>query len=152
MTSSERGFIGTAGRSDIGAAYRDGSLSTAPPERLLVMLYERLALDLVRAEESLEAGAGAGGHLVHAQDVVLELLGSLDVSAWTGGPALSGIYAFLHRELVQANIGSDVDRVRACRSLVEPLRDAWRDAAVMAARPRGAVDASAAGGRMSAIV
>ena len=32
-------------------------------------------------------------------------------------------------ELVQANIKMDTNRVSSCRQVVEPLRDAWRQAA-----------------------
>jgi flagellar protein FliS len=46
---------------------------------------------------------------------------------------LAQIYTFLLTELVSANIKADADRVASCRRLVEPLRDAWREAALSVA-------------------
>jgi flagellar protein FliS len=96
------------------------------------MLYDRLVLDLVRAEEAQRAAERETAHraLVHAQDIVTELLTSLDVEVWNGGAPLAAVYAFLLRELVRANVQQDPEVTRSCRSVVEPLRDAWRQAAV----------------------
>lgn len=110
--------------------YLADSVATASAGRLLVMLYDRLVLDLSQAEERLHGGdrAGAGERLLHAQEIVAELRSSLDVTAWEGGPGLSALYGFLLTELVGANIRGDAERTAACRALVEPLRDAWREA------------------------
>jgi flagellar protein FliS len=54
------------------------------------------------------------------------------VDAWSGAPALANLYGWMLTELIGANIGKDADRVAACRTLVEPLRDAWREAAAAA--------------------
>jgi flagellar protein FliS len=111
--------------------YLGDAVSTASPQRLLVMLYDRLALDLERAESALTTGdrEQANGLLQHAQDIVLELQSSLQVESWEGGPRLSALYTWLHGELVRANIKGDLRRVGDCRKIVEPLRDAWREAA-----------------------
>ena len=111
--------------------YVDDAISTASPQRILVMLYDRLALDLERGEAALVAGdrEAANAQLQHAQDIVTELRNSLDVDAWDGGPRLAALYTWLLTELVQANIKRDLRRVGDCRRVVEPLRDAWRQAA-----------------------
>ncbi|WP_411267454.1 flagellar export chaperone FliS [Actinoplanes sp. KI2] len=123
------------------------------------MLYDRLVLDLIQAEEALrvvqkyeqspewvadseqrvqqqnqrmEARAAAPELLTHAQDIVMELRTTLDVDAWSGGPALADLYSWLLSEMMAANIARDPDRVAACRALVEPLRDTWREAAAAA--------------------
>jgi flagellar secretion chaperone FliS len=113
------------------ARYLGASVSTASPQQLLVMLYDRLALDLERAEEGLTTGdqETARENLVHAQEIILELRASLNVEVWDGGPRLAALYSWLVGELIQANLKSDVRRVRDCRQVVEPLRDAWREAA-----------------------
>jgi flagellar protein FliS len=66
---------------------------------------------------------------MHAQEIVLELRASLQVDVWDGGPRLAALYAWVLGELIQANLKGDVRRVRDCRKVVEPLRDAWREAA-----------------------
>lgn len=122
------------------ARYIGDSVSTSSPGRLLVMLYERLVLDLAQAEAALRDGDREAGnrHLMHAQDIILELRASLDLTAWDGAARLASIYTFLLAELIAANVGADPARVAGCRVLVEPLLDAWRQAALGPAESRGA--------------
>ena len=114
------------------ARYMGDTVATASPQQLLVMLYDRLALDLQRAEEALVAGNKDVSHaqLLHAQEIVLELRASLQVDVWEGGPRLAALYSWVLGELMKANLKGDVRRVRDCRKVVEPLRDAWREAAL----------------------
>jgi flagellar protein FliS len=138
--------------------YLQDSINTASPAKLLLMLYDRLVLDLMQAEEGLRTVARlkdkgwiadaeeraqkqdqlaaerttANERLTHAQEIVLELRTSLDVDAWSGAPALANLYAWMLTELIGANIAQDADRVVAVRALVEPLRDTWREAAAAA--------------------
>lgn len=113
------------------ARYLGDTVATASPQQLLVMLYDRLALDLERAEVALQERDrdAASEQLRHAQDIVFELRESLRVDVWEGGPRLASLYAWLLTELVQANVKGDLRRVGDCRRVVEPLRDAWRQAA-----------------------
>lgn len=111
--------------------YLGESVTTASPARLVTMLYDRLLRDLLVAEAALASGdnAAANGQLIHAQEIIWELLAGLDATAWSGGPALASLYQFLISELLAANVAKDAPRVVACRGLVEPLRDAWHQAA-----------------------
>jgi flagellar protein FliS len=113
------------------ARYLNDTVSTASPGRLLVMLYERLALDLRHAEVALRAGDREAGsaRLMHAQEIVIELRVSLDLTAWDGAAGLAQLYGFLLTELIQANVRADADQAASCLALVEPLVDAWRQAA-----------------------
>jgi flagellar secretion chaperone FliS len=114
------------------ARYMSTSVTTASPGQLLVMLYDRLVVDLTRAEEALQAGDRAAGseRLLHAQDIVAELRATLNVDAWEGGPGLAQLYDFLLKELIRANVRADATVAASSRALVEPLRDAWRQALV----------------------
>ena len=115
-------------------AYMGSMVSTASPARLLVLLYDRLVLDLQLAAECQDATEHvvASEHLMHAQEIVLELQSSLRVDLWSGGPQLSAIYSFVYTRLVQANVKRDVTLTRSCLTLVEPLAAAWREAAAVA--------------------
>lgn len=115
--------------------YLQDSISTASPGKLLLMLYDRLILDLMHGEEALRAGEREAAHekLTHAQEIVIELRVSLDVESWSGAPGLANVYGYVLTELIGANIAKDADRVAVCRTLVEPLRDAWREAIAAAA-------------------
>ena len=112
--------------------YTTDAIATASPAKLLVMLLDRLVLDLVNAEKYSTAGnyEQMGTELQHAQDIILELRTSLDVSAWSGGQGLCDLYTWLFGELVTANIKRDTVRIATCRGIIEPLRDAWRQAAL----------------------
>lgn len=116
------------------ARYVQDAIATASPARLLTMLYDRLVRDLTTAEAAIDRADFGDAHkqLVHAQDIIMELQGSLDVTVWRGAKGLSDLYGFLYGELVQANMRKDKAKVTSCLRLIEPLRDAWHEAALLA--------------------
>lgn len=124
-------------------AYLDATVKTASPERLLVMLLDRLVLDCRRAKDAQEAGDHPAAHvqLVHAQDIVTELYATLDVDAWEGGPRLAALYGHLQISLVEANVRRDVALTAHCVELVEGLSETWREAALISATGTAAVGA-----------
>jgi flagellar protein FliS len=107
------------------------SVLTASPARLVIMLYDRLLVDLGRAEAAQESEnwPTAREHLLHAQAIVAELQSSLDTSAWDGGPGLFALYTYVSNALVVANIHRDVEATRESIRLLAPLREAWSEAA-----------------------
>ncbi|MEU4423705.1 flagellar export chaperone FliS [Actinoplanes sp. NPDC024001] len=111
--------------------YLQDSINTASPGKLLTMLYDRLILDLMQGEEAFrnDDREVANEKISHAQEIIIELRCSLDMEAWDGAPGLANLYGFILTELIGANIKRDPDRVAGCRKLLEPLRDAWREAA-----------------------
>ncbi len=113
--------------------YLSDSVATASSSRLVVMLYDRLLLDLDRGEQELRANIAGGTHLLHAQEILIELRTSLDLSSWPGANGLADLYAFLIGELIAAYLGKDPDRVAKSRALIKPLRDAWAEAALQLA-------------------
>jgi flagellar protein FliS len=115
--------------------YVGDSVSTASPGRLVTMLYDRLVRDLVAAEAALAAAdlEGANNNLIHAQEIVWELAAGLDPTRWSGGPALAALYQFMLSELLDANVKKDAAKVTSVRGLVEPLADAWHQAAELSA-------------------
>ena len=70
--------------------YVSDAVSTASPAALLIMLYDRLLLDLERGEALITNGDrnGASIELQHAQEIVMELRMSLNVESWEGGAGL----------------------------------------------------------------
>ncbi len=118
------------------AAYMDASVATASPARLLVMLCERLVLDVRRGLEAQREGSieEASRQLIHAQDIVMELRVSLRVDAFDGGPGLAALYDFVHAQLVRANITKDPATTEGCLRLVMDLCATWCQAAQQAAQ------------------
>ena len=104
-------------------AYVGQMVTTASPARLLVMLLDRLGLDVARAVQLQESGdfVAAGQQLMHAQEIVLELRTSLRSDVWEGAAGLDALYGWLHSELVRANISRDVDVTRSAQRIVDPL-------------------------------
>lgn len=107
------------------------AILSASPARLLTMLYDRLLVDLNRAEAAqlAEDWPAASENLVHAQAIISELVSSLNAEAWSGAPGLHSIYAFATQLLIDANIKRDTVLTRQAIGLMEPLRQTWHEAA-----------------------
>ena len=118
------------------AAYMDASVATADPVRLLVMLCDRLVLDVQRSlsAQNVRDFPEAHNQLVHAQSIVLELRSSLRPELFAGGDQLGAIYDHLYRQLVLANVHKDVDATEHCLDLVTAIAGTWRDAALAQAQ------------------
>lgn len=125
--------------------YLEQQVASASPERLLVLLYDRLLVDIDRAAVAQEAAdwPSAGTHLTHAQWIVAELSATL-TDAWDGADQLRAVYTYLTSQLITANLSHDVEVTDECREIVAPLRDAWHQAAAsVSAAPSAAVSAIA---------
>lgn len=111
--------------------YNREAVLSASPARLLTMLYDRLLLDLGRAESAQVVGNWpvASENLLHAQAIVSELTSSLDVDKWEGAADLAALYGYVSTSLISANVNRDVQRTRECVGLLEPLRLTWHEAA-----------------------
>jgi flagellar protein FliS len=127
------------------ATYLDASIATASPARLLVMLLDRLVLDVQRGLEAQGNGVfdEAHKHFIHAQDILLELQVSLRPDEFKGGPELADLYGFLHRQLVQANIRRDQAITQDVLTFVTDLCDTWKQAALQCSVEQGALQKGA---------
>jgi flagellar protein FliS len=111
------------------------------------MLYDRLLLDLRWAEKGQEEQdwLEASKHLMHAQAIITELIGTLKPELWEGAPALMSIYVYVLQVLRTGNARHDIDRTREGIALLEPLRQAWHRAAELTVVPVNYVGLSAVG-------
>ncbi|MDN4642535.1 flagellar export chaperone FliS [Arthrobacter sp. PsM3] len=143
-TSYGSGYGNSAQRNQ----YLADSVLSAPPARLLTMLYDRLLLDLGRAQAAQETANWpvATENLLHAQAIVTELSSSLKVDAWDGADGLLGVYNYVSTALINANIQRDVSLTGEAIALLEPLRQTWHEAAaaVPVPAPAGATAFAAA--------
>lgn len=132
-----------------GQLQRDAILS-ATPVQLLTMLYDRLLLDLGRAEAAQLAGnwTVASENLLHAQAILTELTGSLKTDTWGGADNLLGIYNYVSSALVTANVHRDVELTREGLRLLEPLRQSWHEAAALLPAMQPATTARSHGGNL----
>jgi flagellar secretion chaperone FliS len=114
---------------EVRARYLRDRVLTATPAQRVVMLYDRLTLDLNLAQGVAATDEYAvRTHLSHALEIVAELHASLNTSA--GGPAenLASIYAYLLNELLAAR-GGEYERLPALQAIVTTLGEAWSRAA-----------------------
>jgi flagellar secretion chaperone FliS len=120
--------------------YASDAAQTVTPARLLTMLYDRLVLDLSAAETAMGRNEheALGQRIGRAQEILLELHSTLDLSIWPDGEPLARLYLWMVGELGQARIRRQPERLADCRALVEPLRDAWYQAACLQAVRDGA--------------
>jgi flagellar protein FliS len=109
------------------SAYRNQAVQTANGPHLLLMLCDRLAVDMARSEMALEANdnKAANDHLQHAQRIVRMLRNALQPDRFAGGRELLSVYVFLENHLVTANLEKSPALVRECAELVQPIHEAW---------------------------
>lgn len=114
------------------ARYASDTTDTASPARLLTMMYDRLVSDLASAEAAMQNNeiAVTGQRIGRAQEILLELAASLDIEIWPEGEPLRRLYLWMVSELWTARLRKQPEKVAECRQLIEPLRDAWRTAAI----------------------
>jgi len=120
------------------SAYQGNSVTTASPERLLLMLFDRLVLDCERGLRALIADDRQTAHnqLVHAQAIVTELQSSLEVDGMPAGRELMALYGYLQRRLIEANVEHNPSPAKEALLLSRQLCDTWRTAAALAAQER----------------
>jgi flagellar protein FliS len=114
-------------------SYQSIAAQTAPPGQLILMLYDGavrflgLALEGFEHEDPIEFNATINNNILRAQEIIEELNRCLDVRR--GGElalTLRGLYAFMDRQLTEANVRKSPDGIRDTLQRLSELRDAWR--------------------------
>ncbi len=106
--------------------YRTQGVLTASPVDLIVMLYEKCIKDLRQAEFALEKRnySDANKCFKQAQDILIELMGSLDLQ-FDIAKHLMTLYEYMLHEIVECNIKKDAGGLRPVIEQLDSLRDAW---------------------------
>lgn len=111
-------------------AYKETKIRTASQGQLIVMLYDEAIKQIDLAAAGMEAGTrkldAVHNSIVKAQDVLTELAASLDFER--GGQiakSLFSLYMFFREQLLEANVKKKSDSLKAVRSMLAELRDAW---------------------------
>ncbi|MBE3562401.1 MAG: flagellar export chaperone FliS [Hydrogenibacillus schlegelii] len=124
--------------------YRMNQVLTAPPEELVLLLYDaaiKSGRQAIRAIAERDYAA-ANDRLIHMQEVLAALIRGLDLER---PPAreLYQLYDFMTRHLIAANLKKDAQNVKDVLALLEDLRETWAQA-IRLARAEGAADRAAA--------
>lgn len=108
-------------------AYRESAVLTAPPERLVVMLYDGARRFLHQAAVTMRAGDVQTSHerLRRAEAIIEHLLATLDMSQGEVAHRLESIYLFCQRHLAEGRIRQDPEKLDKVSELLGELRDAW---------------------------
>ena len=106
-------------------------IKTANKGKLIVMLYQGAIRFMNQALLLLEKKdmEGKGNALIRAQDVILELLYSLDQGLLDQGEELAlnlqRLYLYSYRRLVHANVHMDTEAIEEVITLMQNLLQAW---------------------------
>ncbi len=111
--------------------YRESSVLTASPGRLVVMLYDGAHRFLVQAAAALRAGdmPRAGDRMGRAEAIVDQLLSTLDMSAGEVAERLEALYVFSKRTLLEARLEKSPEKVEQVDAILTDLREAWAEIA-----------------------
>jgi flagellar protein FliS len=112
--------------------YTDTKLQTAKPYELINLLYEHLIQILEKTKEIFDEKSPSKYEkittsLLHAQEIVSELINSLDMEK--GGEIsknLFRLYEYVYWCLIQANIKKDKKFIIDAETIINDLKDAWQ--------------------------
>ena len=118
-------------------AYRDSAILTAPPERLVVMLYDGANRFLIQGATAMRDGnlTVMNDRLRRAEAIITELRATLDLSQGAVAANLESIYSFCQRLLLEARLKQDPEKIEHVGKLLRELRDAWDKVAGTACAP-----------------
>lgn len=123
-------------------AYRDTNVKTASQGRLVVLLYEGAVKQLTLAKSMFDENGklpvrsieNFGKAILKTQEIITELQVSLDMEK--GGEIaknLMSLYIFFNKELTEANINKDLNRLDPILKMLSELCESWRQAAASTA-------------------
>ena len=119
--------------------YQQNQILSASPEQILVMLYDgairftrqaMIGIDEGRASVKFEG-------ISRAMAIITEFANTLDHEV--GGDIaanLDGLYCFMIRELTQANLNDDVEKLKVVEGMLVDLRQTWVEAIEIARAER----------------
>jgi flagellar protein FliS len=120
------------------STYKETRVKTASQGQLVIMLYDEAVKQLDRGLELLAMNGldgkapgrieQIGKAVMKTEEIITELMVSLDFDQ--GGEIsknLFSLYTWFNRELLEANIRQDVNRIKAVRDMLDDLRIAWHE-------------------------
>lgn len=107
--------------------YRQTQVATASQGELLLMLFDGAIRFSKQSKDFMGAGKieEASAKLIAAQDIINELILSLDLEVGELAHNLHQLYVYIHDLLVQANIKKDSGIVDHAVGMLVELRETW---------------------------
>ena len=124
--------------SNVSSTYKETKVKTASQGQLIIMLYDEAVRQLSMAVEHLESNKAEkkdpgkiekiSKAVMKAEEIITELMVSLDFDQ--GGDIsqnLFSLYTWFNRELLEANISQNKDRMANVKNMIIDLRDVWHE-------------------------
>ena len=118
------------------AKYLTQQVMTASPAKLVYMLYDRAIASLREAVDAIEKGEIEKRWRANkrAQDIIEHMYSTLDTERGGEiGENLNQLLPYMMLRLPDVDIQNDAAPAREVITLLEPLRDAWREIAMKGA-------------------
>lgn len=123
-------------------AYKQQQILTATPEQLILMLYNgciKFINESVKAMEEKDIQK-AHNSCIRAQDIVTELMASLDMN-YPIAKEMAALYEYANHELVMANMKKEASHLENAKMVITNIREGWIEA-MKTARAQGAAPPS----------
>ena len=119
------------------SSYRETQIKTASKGALVVLLYDGLIRYLDIALENIPEKQYdvVNTNILKAQDIISELIMSLNFEAGDISQKLMNIYSFLNSKLIEGNVKKDPEPIKFVRNMACELREAWKEIAKKSGTP-----------------
>ena len=126
--------------SNVSSTYKETKIKTAGQGQLIIMLYDEAIKQLTKAVELLDLNnkekkdpgriEQIGKAIIKTEEIITELMVSLDFDQ--GGEIsknLFSLYTWFNRELLEANMTQDINRILSVKDMLSDLRIVWSEIA-----------------------
>lgn len=113
--------------------YKQSAVDTAPPEKLLVMLYDGAIKFLTLAKKALDMKnyEEANEYNLRVQEILVELNATLDMSYGEIPQRLRKLYDFYQRQMILANLKKDPKLLEPVLRFLRDYRELWEKATLI---------------------
>ncbi len=110
--------------------YLKQGIMTASPIELIIMLYDGCRKNLMQAERAVARNdnAAAHKHFIKAQDIISELVNSLDMR-YEISEQLLDLYEFMLVQIADMNVSKKIEAMPPVLEMLETLRGTWQEIA-----------------------
>ncbi|GBG57511.1 flagellar protein FliS [Sporomusaceae bacterium FL31] len=107
--------------------YRQTAVETASPAKLLIMLFDGAIKFSNEAKQALEQKEfeNANNAMLKVQDILSELMVTLDMNQGDMAKHLYNLYKFYQGEVISANIQKDPLKLQPVIEFFEMFRETW---------------------------
>lgn len=120
--------------SQFAKSYRETAITTASPGQLVLMLFDgalrsmAIALNAFEEKDLLQREKIIHAKIMNAHEIILELQRSLNLKVpGDFSRRMWALYAFMMKQLRQANLNKDPEPIRVVERLLRKIRDAWAE-------------------------